>query len=186
MSIWKNIKARYSAKKLKQDGIGRRDPMVINLHHARSIGFLYHSTDEATYILVKQFAERITSLFGTRKTLALAYVTEKVTPNYHAHVLHSDYFTKKELNWHDYPTGIAVENFCSTDFDILIDISDGKIEPLANILERSTARFKIGREASVEAYDLIIPMKSDATLDQYLKRIINLLSNINHESSKIA
>jgi hypothetical protein len=186
MPFWDKIKNHFSAKRLKREGAGRRDSLVVNFHNARSIGFLYHSKDEATFILVKQFAEKIIKTFGTRRTLALAYISAKEAPSYHGHILQSDYFTKKNLNWYGYPEGLAVETFCTTDFDILIDLSDGKTRPLTNILERSTARFKIGRDSQSESYDLIVPMRPDSTLDQYFSRIINLLSTINHESSKIA
>ena len=186
MPFWDKIKNHFSAQRMKREGARPRDSVVVNFHHARSIGFLYHSKDEATFMLVKQFAEKIIKTFGTRKTLALAFISEKEAPRYHGHILQSDYFTKKNLNWHGYPKGLAVKTFCTTDFDILIDLSDGKARPLTNILERSTARFKIGREPENESYDLILPMRLDSTLDQYFSRLINLLSTINHESSKIA
>jgi len=186
MSIWKKIQAHFTKKQLKKEGPCRRNPMVVNLHHARSIGFLYHSTDEATFILVKQFAEKICSLFGTRKTLALGFISQKEAPSHHSHILNSDYFTLKEINWYGYPSGLAVDTFCQEEFDILIDISDGDNAALNTIVQRSIAGFKIGKNSEQEAYDLIVPVKQGSTMDQYLSRIIQLLSNINHESSKIA
>ena len=181
-----NIKVYFAKKRLKKDVAKQRQRQVINLHDARSVAFLYKSTDEATYILVKQFAEKITSQFGTRKTMALAHIPEKNAPIYHSHLLHSDYFTKKEINWYGYPSCQAVEAFVQEDYDILIDISFEENGPLKYILERSTARFKVGKTPDSGAYDLIVPTRPGATMDAYLSRIIHLLSQINHEKSRIA
>ena len=186
MNMVERIKGYFAKKRLRKDHSAVRMRQVINLHDARSVAFLYTSTDEATYILVKQFAEKITSHFGTRKTLALAYIPEKEAPSYHTHLLHSDYFTKKDVNWYGYPSCPAVDTFIQEDYDILIDISSGENGPLNYILDRSLARFKVGRTPDGGDYDLIVPTRPGATLDAYLSRIIHILSQINHEKSRIA
>ncbi|NNC82375.1 MAG: hypothetical protein HKN79_02260 [Flavobacteriales bacterium] len=183
MGVWQNIKdffAESKLRKIKQD----RSRKVVNYHQARDIGVIYPSENESMYILAKHFVDYLKKEHGISKVLALGYIDAKEAPFYHAHVLMHDYFTAKEVNWFGYPSGQAVDSFVARDFDILIDLSDGNNIPLRFVLERSHARFKVGRNLQRESYDLLIDMKEESTLDLYIRQMNHYLNAINHHEER--
>lgn len=184
MALFQGIRDFFAENRLKKLKNQSRNRKVVNYAEARDIGVIYPSDNESTYILAKHFVDYLKKEHGIAKVIALGYVKEREAPFYHSHVLMHDYFTKKEVNWYGYPKGQAVESFIDRDFDILIDLSDGNNIPLRFVLERSKARFKVGRRLDSESYDLLISMKNETTLDMYIKQMNHYLRSINHHEER--
>lgn len=184
MAIFQGIRDSWADRKLERIKDVRRMRRITNLHEAKDVGVIYPSDSEAIHILVKQFMERLRGEYGIPKTLSLGFVPEKEAPNYHSHMLHTDYFTAADLNWFGKPSGHAVESFIEREFDILIDLSDGTIRPLRFVMQLSRAYFRIGRNGAPQGYDMGISLDSDTTLDGYLKQLDHFLSIINHHEER--
>lgn len=184
MAIFQGIRDYFAERSLKRIRTQNRNRKIINYSQAKDIGVIYNSDSESTFILIKHFIDYLRKEHGIMHVKALGFIQEKESPIYHSHVLHHDYFTLQELSWNGTPKGLAVDSFVEHDFDILIDMSKGEWIPLRFVLERSIARFKVGRDASSESYDMLVQAKENSTLDQYIHQVNHYLRSINHHEER--
>lgn len=184
MAIFQGIRDFFAERAIKRLRLVNRNRKVINYHQAKEIGVIYNSDSESTFILIKHFIDYLRKEHGIIHVKALGYIDDKECPIYHSHALHHDYFTKKDLSWSGSPKGLAVESFVDHDFDILIDMTKGEWIQLRFVLERSIARFKVGRDSTSVSYDLNVQAKENSTLDQYIHQVNHYLRSINHHEER--
>lgn len=184
MALFQGIRDYFAKREIQQLRKSKRMRKVVNYHQAKEVGIIYPSDSESTFGLVKHFIEYLKEEHGIVHILALGFVNEKEPPFYHKHALNHDYFTLEDLNWKGLPDCQATNGFIDKDFDILIDLSKGDTISLSYVLERSKARFKVGRLDDSDSYDLLMSMKLDSTLDQYIRQINHFLSSINHHEER--
>lgn len=162
----------------KQGKIGRI-PIACNWESARNIGIIYKIEDERSLKHIRWYIKEVKKKYGQRKMIALGYLDEKVPAPYLSHGLEADYFLKKELNWFGKPNSKAVDNFVNEQFDLLIDFTDYDCVPLRFVLDRSKARFKVGKYSpgNEAYYDLMIAVQEEGwshymeQLDKYIGMI---------------
>lgn len=184
MAIFQGIRDWMAKRQLRKLKGNARHPKVVNYHEAKDIGVIYHSDSESTFVLIKHFVDYLRKEHGVMHVKAMGFINEKEAPIYHSHVLQHDYFTRKDLSWAGVPRGQAVESFIDQDLDILIDMSKGEWLPLKFILERSAARFKVGRDAENDSYDMLVQAKENSTLDEYIHQVNHFLRSINHHEER--
>ncbi len=184
MALFQGIRDFFAERQLAQIRKQSRQRKVINYQEAKGIGVIYNSDSESTFILIKHFIDYLRKEHGIMHVKALGYIGDKDVPVYHSHVLHHDYFTIKEISWVGAPKSMAVTSFVEYDFDILIDMTKGEWIPLRYVLERSIARFKVGRDASSESYDMLVQAKKNSTLDQYIHQVNHYLRSINQHEER--
>jgi hypothetical protein len=184
MALLQGIRDYFAKRNLKKLRNAKRSRKVINYYEAKEIGIIYPSDNESKFVLVKQFIEYFKKEHGISQVKALGFINEKEAPFYHSHILNHDYYTAKDLSWYGNPTCSATESFIEQEFDILIDLSENDRIPIRFVLERSNARFKVGRDTDSESYDMVLEMKKESTLDQYIKQVNHFLRSINHHEER--
>lgn len=185
MKFLSGIRRWGSERRLNKNQTEQRRPQVYNFHGAQEVGILFNSLNEHYFLLVKKYVKFLKEAHGMRHVLAMGYVDSKEEPIYHKHQLNFDFFTQKDLNWWGVPNSDICTNFCSNDFDILLDFTSGDCLQLRHMAQRSKSKFKVGRVDDLSiAYDLIIQIDQDAAFDKYVEQINSVLTNINHHDEK--
>jgi len=161
--------------------VEKRVPAISNYHNANHIGILYTSSNESDFILVKQFLKFLKGEYGIRNVKALAFIDDKVVPDFFLRAINQDWITQKDLKWNFVPFGESYDNFVKEDYDILIDLTNGDCLPLQFAQKESQAGFKVGKAGSLneELHDMVIQLKEGDTFDKYLKKINHFLKVIN-------
>ena len=157
-----------------------RQVVVSNLGTANKVGIIYYAEDEGTYKVVKEFVKSLREE-GIRKIRAIGYVDKKEVPEHFPVKLEFDYFSKKDMNWYQKPSGVVVDNFLQEDFDILIDLSVDDHYPLKYLLARSKAKFKVGKqnEGKNAIFDMRIELEQVKSLRFLITQLSHYLNIIN-------
>lgn len=177
MSI-KSLIGNYLLK--KELSRQHRRVVVSNLGTANKVGIIYYAADEGTYKAVKEFVRSLKEE-GIRKIRAIGYVDKKAIPDHFPVKLEFDYFSKKNLNWYQKPSGVVVDNFLQEEFDILIDLSIDDCYPLKYILAKSKAKFKVGKQSEEKnaIFDMRIELKQVKSLRFLITQLNHYLNIIN-------
>ncbi len=181
MSIIKKIQNSVGKALAGKESEVRRDKKVYNYQEACSLAMIFKLEDESQYQTVRQYLKFIKEEHQIKDLMALCYVDDKETPNYIQSRVDFEFFTKKELNWQQKPSGVVVENFVNEPYNILIDLSKGEFAAVNFVVNASKANFKIGRQIKNEAaYDLMIDLPQGKTgLKDYIEQINHYLTLIN-------
>ena len=167
----------FGAGKLDQ----KRDTVVSNYSQAESLAVIFKLEDEEQYKIVRQYLKFVKDEHGLKRVMALAYVDDKEPASYLQSRIDFDFFSKKEVNWQQVPSGITVDNFCDEAYDIFIDLTSEPVIPLQHILTNSHAKFRVGRktEKNDHLYDLMIDMGNKQGLKPFIEQINHYLTIIN-------
>jgi len=109
--------------------------------------------------------------------LTYSDVYNKEVPVYLSKLKELDFFTKEDLNWRLKPTEV-IDNFCKKRFDILIDLTMEKCNPLEHIMASSQAALKVCRKgAQNQNYaDLIVDIAVEKSEKEFLVHMKEMLS----------
>ncbi len=143
------------------------------------IGIIYSLCDESIYRYVSDFVEK---LKDEKKVLkALGFVRSKKDTDKYLPKLTYDFFYAKNINWFGIPKGNYVKEFLNTEFDLVIDLSDGNSLPLQYIMARTNAKMNIGsgNRDSQKLYDIIIKRTEGSTLAEHIENIDHYLRILN-------
>ena len=180
----KGIKNKASKLYLKKEKEVNRTPEVINYADAKSIGLLYHVKDADHFHFVKDYLKHLKDYVGIKERLVFSFVDDKKEiPEFIQRKLEYDYFTAKDINWHNKPSGVEVDNFLEREFDILIDLTTEPCLPLQYIIKNSKAKFKVGKftEQYSDLYDLMLDT-SDNTIKGLIEQANHYLTLINRKA----
>lgn len=151
-----------------------------NFNSAETVGIIYLDSDEDFYKKLHAYATFLKSEFNIKAVTMLGFVDEpeKKIPAYQQHKVDSEYITRQNLAWNQRPVS-GIENFTSSDFDILIDFSNGNVLPLNFILKESRAKMKVGmRGRRAERYcDFILNLGEEVSADKFVTQLNAYLSN---------
>lgn len=152
---------------------------MTNLNDARRIGILYTLNEVPDYEAVSEFVSELQH--DQKEVKALGFVRNKNLISRFLPKLSYDFFSKKDITWFCKPIHQQVKDFIEKEFDILIDLSVHDSFPLKYISGLSRALCRVGKfsEENVEYYDLMIEIKSNITLNEYLGYIKHYLTIIN-------
>ncbi len=112
---------------------------------------------------------------------ALGYYDGKVSPHYLLPSLDFDFINKKDLTWYYKPEGVAVENFTTDNFDVLIDVVDVDCFPMKYLVASAVAKLKIGKysDSKQEFYDLMIDVSENNEIDYFIDQVNHYLNMLN-------
>jgi hypothetical protein len=179
VQIFKKKVGKFFLAKEQEPSRARRGS---DFNRAQHVGLLYEDLDEAHYKKVKDYVKHLKNEYGIRKILALCFIdtNEKKVPEWHAHRLEFEYFTRDNLNWHLKPDS-HLKNFTDMEFDILIDLSTKDCVPLRYVLAHSKAKMKVGRKGSPgeDSYDLVLDLSDESNTDKFLEQVNFYLTNFN-------
>lgn len=145
---------KYALKKYLAEHTVVRDRQLVSLRNAKNIGVIAEITDEDSYKDVFAIFSKLQSIC---KVQMVGYIDEAAVPFYCLEQLAADYFCRKNLNWYGKPDVVQVDDFVSTDFDILIDFSHTNLAPVHYMLTLTQAKFVVGgNAANKDYYDLTI------------------------------
>ena len=152
---------------------------VVNLNEANHIGIVYYLDDDKTYRLISDFVKNLQA--KDKSVKAIGFVKDKYLTKRYLPKLSYDFFYEKDLNWYGRPHGNYVDEFVRTDFDILIDLSNGDVFPIRYLLSRARAKTKIGlfNEKNKELLDLFIKTDNYSDIKLLINQIEYYLSIIN-------
>jgi len=151
---------------------------TVNFDAAKKIGLLYDATESKNFEVVKEYVKDVRS--RQKEILALGFVDKKVLPQNQFAQLGLDFFTRKDLNWQQFPVSLEVSNFIKEPFDIVVNLSDNAVFPLRYIAAVSKAKFRVGRfdSSSVPCYDMMIEASPETDLKQFIKQAEDYLRKI--------
>ena len=174
MEFIENIKHKFGKWIFQKDlSSNKRIKVICNLNDAKSIGILYDATFEDQINKVKPFVDYF---FNLKKDVkALGFVNAKELSYFHSPKLQYDFFYKKDLNWYYKPQNYIIDNFIKKDYDILINLCDSSCIPIKYLVASSVAHFKVG----YEIYDLMISMKKDHVIDDFMLQVKHYINLIN-------
>ncbi len=171
-----NLIKNYFFKKYIRENKVVKNPKLITLQRAKSIGFICNITDEDSY---KDMFSLFSKFQNSNRSLWLmGYIDDNFVPYYCLQQLTADFFCNKELNWFGKPNKVQIDDFLKKDFDILIDFTKKPHKPVEYILNLNNAGLVIGgNQYNRNDYDIFI---DNPNSDNY-----NLLENIHKYTLKL-
>ncbi|MBN1199169.1 MAG: hypothetical protein JXA23_07440 [Bacteroidales bacterium] len=151
---------------------------MVNLASAKSIGILYALIAPPDYTEVETFVSDLQK--EHKEVKALGFVQHKEMVNRFLPKLSYDFFSQQEVNWYCKPMNNKVDDFITTEFDLLLDLTMEDFLPLKFVTGLSRARCKVGRftEENNRYYDLMIKVESFQRLPELIKQIKHYLTII--------
>lgn len=187
MKLFERLKEWLGRRKLFQETMPDRKPVVRNLAEATKVGIVYLVEDEQMHNHVRNYVKKIKEELGIVKVMALGYYDNKVLPHWLSSRLNFDQFTQKDLNWYRIPGGNTVQNFIAEEYEVLIDLTLEDRLPTQYIMARSRARFKVGRlsDHNKRFLDMMIDMAGSRSLPQLITQVDRylLMVNAKHQPS---
>jgi hypothetical protein len=180
MKIVEKVKTKAAAQMLNKMPEPSRVRQAFHFGSAKSIGILYQDDDERYFNKVRNFAKEIKDHFNVKTIRAIGYVPlkEKMLPIWQSQKLEFGYFTSDDLNWHLKPIQRTTA-FKNEEFDILIDLSDGDVLPLAFLFKESKAKMKVCIQDSIsgKSGDFLLMMAPPLNFEKYIQQIKSYLGN---------
>lgn len=175
MSIIAKIRSYFFNAQLNQQlPLTKQDRTSMDFEYAESIGILFDATDAANRNKVLNYADGLTKQ-GKKVTL-LGFVNNKQKEL----SLPFKFFTLREVNWKMIPQGRDVEQFKNENFDILINLYGGLIQPIEYISALSKANLRVGPfSENPNCFDLMIDTPKGTDLEHLIKQIDFFLNRIN-------
>lgn len=172
MTLIKDLRNKVGLYFLNSESDSSREIQTRNFELATSIGILFKVESESDFILVKQYRKHLQGEFGIQNISAFGWIDSKILPDYATLHRGFSFINKTNVNWYCKPFGDEFNEFISSPFDILIDLTFDAIIPLRFALKKSVARMKVGRyhENDYKLYDLTFNLKGNVLLDEYLKQ----------------
>lgn len=179
MKYLENIKKTIGELSLKKHlKTHKRKVKVHNFNSADTIGILFNSPDDESFIRVKDFLSFLST--HNLKVIALGYVPSNKIPENLLLRKGINFFCDKDLNWYYKPKNEAINQFINHQFDILIDLSLNDYFPLYYIGCLSDSSFKIGRQSEKYQYqDLMINIRKNHSIEYLIEQIRHYLTIIN-------
>jgi len=140
---------------LKLNGPKHNHSGLMSFDIAKTIGIIYQRED----LLVETTIERLfDSLEKLKKNIySLEYIPEGTDKEYRLKEKNHYSLRKEDINLLKLPKKGIVENFCSHDFDILINFCQSNHIFIENIVLLCNAKFKVGTiDNDSELYDFIV------------------------------
>ena len=177
MMVNKNIRAWLGQYRfMKEMKRINRKPEIVSFDDANKIGLLYDATEEHDSETVKNYVKSLRAN-SKKDILALGFVDKKVLHQSQYAQVGLDFFTQKDLNFQMIPNDTVVKNFINNNFDILINVDNGKCFPLRYISAMSKARFRVGRysNTNIVYFDMMVKLKGEIPIRTAIDEIEHFL-----------
>ena len=184
MQLIENIKNYFGKAKLNSllNKNVNRKVSFCNLNNAKNVGILIELKEESDYKNLLNFIKVLKGDYGIRNVSSIAFYDDKEEPFYLQSKLSFDFFLSSDLNWKREVQKSVCETFRKEEFDLLIDLTDGFVLPLRNLLLTSQAQFKVGRFSDENAmyYDFMIDA-GKSNFSQFTQELVRYLTMINEK-----
>ncbi len=166
MSIIEKIGYYLLRRKVKEN---KRKLVANNLESANSVGVIFNATNESSFLKARAFAQTLTD--RGIKVQCIGYVDNKSQLDFFADIKEMLFFSRKDHNWLGRPKDPKVNAFAEKHFDILIDLSLKESLPVQYIVGLSKAKMKVGKYLEGGYYDMMIDIRKDPSLDNFIKQL---------------
>ena len=183
MKFLDNIKARLGRRKIEKIlKTQKRRVLVNNFASAKSIGVIYPISTTDYQDFVHKYVDYLRGEIGFKKIIALGYYEGAQLPNFIInHSMKYQYFTKKDLDFHQFGNNREATDFEKENFDILVDLSREYITPIKHLVASSKASLKIGRLSEVNKpyFDFMVELDDTAPVSQFITQVNTFLKQVN-------
>ncbi len=149
----------------------------VSFEQARTVGLLFDATDPQDRNTVRQYAEELKNK-GKEVTLFAFLQENESNSNFPF-----KHFTKKDLNWFQYPNDEAINDFINQPFDFLINLYLEQQPALEYVSGLSKAQLRVGPYSEkLHCYDLMIDTARQPNLDFFVKHVSYFLNRLKNSS----
>ena len=162
----------------------KRQKALYDFASAKNIGVLCSPMNEVDTGYLRDFLQYL-SQKGAQYSV-LGYFDGNQVPDNFLYWKGMDFITRRDLNFFFMPEGTMVEKFIREPFDMLINCNISEYFAVEYISQLSLAKCKVGvMRKSEPAYDLMIDIGKNPTIEFFLKNLEKYLSNlrISHEQT---
>ena len=159
----------------------KREKIVCNLNEAKNIGIIFNPTTSEVFSTVVALNSFL--IEKGIKTTSVAYINEKILPDFCSSRKAIKFITLKDLNWYRKPNISFVNDFIKFKFDILIDLTLEYFYPVYYINSLSQAKFKAGKTTTIKTpLDLMIDIEKERSVEYLIDQLKHYLSIIKNKS----
>ena len=156
-----------------------------NILSAKKLAILWGASRPDEFSVISQFHQKMTE--RNIETRVLGYYPEKQLPDKLTAVRFLTCLKPDDISFTYRPVSREANEFINTSFDILIDTNFKNVFPLEYISSLSVAGFKVGifdNNYENAPFDLMIDVKKNSDLNNYLTEVVHYLEMINTANSK--
>ena len=179
--MFRNIRTSLGLNRIKKKSSKiTRNRKVQNFETAKSAAILFDAAEDKSFNHIKGFKKYLDEL-GINTELT-GYVDEDEIPDALLLWENCQVYCKKDLNLIYQIKDQQIENFLTTEYDILFDLSLEDHIPLIQLSSISISRFKVGRyKESFNDYDLMINIEDQNRIEFFIEQIKNYVSILNKD-----
>jgi hypothetical protein len=186
MELFQNIRLKIGnlilCKKLARI---KRVVHYSNFKSVKNIGIVWDASQTGEFTSLSRFHQRMQDI--KIEVTIFGYFPGKNLPDQYTAIRYLRCIRKDEINSFYHPDSSETDAFIRNPFDILIDINFNKLFPLICLTSLSRARFKVGlfnNESPESPFDLMMNLKNQVNIDDYLTQVIRYLEMIKDKSIK--
>ena len=147
------------------------------LEKASRVGLLFAVATDADLANANYAYSQLTAFKAS--VTALGYVPNRKDLAAYQQQCHFSLFTDADLDLLYRPKSAVVADFAAIPFDVLIDLNSADWYPTRLILHRTAAKFRIGRFADRQPFDLMLSIDDSKDTKYYFEQIQFYLKKFN-------
>ncbi len=179
MAKFNKIQVWLLEKNLQKRMAGlERNKKFHNLKTATSFAVVFDASSEKNYNRVGSFIRHLQS--KNKQVKGIGFIDYKTMPHYVLQTLSYDFILKKDLNFFLRPGNKFINDFLSTEYDVLVDFNLEENPVLRYLTALSKAQFKMGiyDERNKDIFDFMIQGIDNHNTAQYAKEVLNFLESL--------
>lgn len=176
MKMFKKTREKIGCKLLKSKASRvKRSKVFSNFDTASSVGILFDSTKQLSYLAAKRLKSFLEEK-GKRCNVLGAVVNSEMLL-YFPETSGISFFCLDSLNIFELPISKEVDNFISTEYDILVNLFADDLLCIDYVIALSKAKFKISPKLQNDFADLTIDFKDKKPeTEQVIERVKSCLA----------
>ncbi len=172
----------YILKKKMKNSVRKRK--LHNFESAHSAGILFDANDKEAFGHIKEFSGFLKS--NNISTRLLGYVESNELPDEMVLWDNCDLVSLKDIDWFLKPKTVVANEFITTEFNILFDLSLEHYFTICYISKLSSANFKVGRYTEDDNdFDFMIDINKNPRVDYLIEQIKNYISMLNNSKNQV-
>lgn len=183
MALIQKVKENFGKRFMQKEiSLLHRKKNLLNLADAKTVALLFNADEREEFELVKKYVAYLKEL--GKKVKVVGYYTTKELMSMSYSKLEYTFFSVKELNWHQKPNDLYINNFIAEEHDILLDLNIHDFFPLTYIAALSKAKCKVGKytEEYGEIYDLMIETDVSKGMKYFLRNVDTYIDMLNKKN----
>lgn len=156
-----------------------------NISSAKKLGIIWDANNIGEFPVISQFHQKM--MERNIDVKVIGFYPGKELPDKLTAVRFLTCLKPQDINLSYRPVSKEANEFIKASFDILIDTNFSNVFPLEYISSLSAAGFKVGifdNRYDNSPFDLMIDVKRNSDLNNYLTQVVHYLEMINNTSPK--